>query len=210
VVLSGGDRTGLNFTGAINTYSVSGFVRTPSGVGISGVTVSFYGGYGEVTTAATGAYLMSGLPDGTYTAVCSKPGYTFSPSSLSVTVSGSDKTGQDFQAQVNTYSISGFVRTSDGVGIGDAKVEFPNGYGEATTDVSGAYSKSGFPDGAYTVTCSKSGYTFSPSALSVAVGGADKTNQDFTDWANTYTISGFVRTPAGPTGSRASRTARTP
>ena len=78
-----------------STYSLSGTV-TENGSGLSGVTVT--AGSKSATTSASGSYTISGLADGTYTVTPSKSGYTFSPSSQSVTISGANKTGIDFTA----------------------------------------------------------------------------------------------------------------
>ena len=49
-----------------------------------------------------------------------------------------------------------------------------------TTDASGNYSLGAVSDGNYTITPSKSGYTFTPAVRSVTVNGADVTGADFT------------------------------
>jgi fibronectin type 3 domain-containing protein len=78
------------------TYSISG---TVSGATASGVTMTLAGaGTGTQTTDASGNYTFSGLVNGAYTVTPSKSGYTFSPSSLAVTVSGANQTGKNFTA----------------------------------------------------------------------------------------------------------------
>ena len=77
-----------------NTYSVSGTIATSAGTGISGVTVS--NGTVSTTTNSSGVYTLSGLSDATYTLTPSLSGYTFSPTSRSVTVSGANVTGVNF------------------------------------------------------------------------------------------------------------------
>ncbi len=84
-------------SGAV-TYSISGTV-TESGGGspLSGVTMTLSGaGSGTTTTNALGNYTFSGLSDGSYTVTPGISGYTFTPTSRNVTVSGADVTGQDF------------------------------------------------------------------------------------------------------------------
>jgi PKD repeat protein len=106
--------TGQNFTGtaAASTYSISGTVATSGGAGISGVTVST--GSASATTNASGAYTISNLANGTYTLTPSLAGYTFSPTSLSATVSGANLTGRNFTGSV---IVSGPVALSNGVGV---------------------------------------------------------------------------------------------
>ncbi len=77
-----------------NTYSVSGTIATSAGTGISGVTVS--NGTVSTTTNSSGVYTLSGLSDATYTLTPSLTGYSFSPTSRSVTVSGANVTGVNF------------------------------------------------------------------------------------------------------------------
>jgi Dockerin type I domain len=75
-----------------------------------------------------------------------------------------------------TYNIAGTV-TSGGVGL--AGVTITDGTRTATTDASGNYTLSGVPAGSYTLTPTKSGYSFSPASLSVSVSG-NVTGQNFT------------------------------
>jgi hypothetical protein len=61
---------------------------------------------------------------------------------------------------VTTYTISGQVTTSTGVGIGSVTVS--TGSVSTTTDASGNYTLANLASGSYTITPSRSGYTFSP------------------------------------------------
>jgi Proprotein convertase P-domain/Bacterial pre-peptidase C-terminal domain/Carboxypeptidase regulatory-like domain len=81
-------------TGGTTTYSVSGTIATSGGAGISGVSVS--NGSTSVTTNASGQYTFANLSNGSYTLTPSLSGYTFSPTSLAVTVSGANVSGQNF------------------------------------------------------------------------------------------------------------------
>lgn len=64
-------------------YSVSGRVTDPFGDEVSGVTISFSGGFGSVTTAIDGTWSKSGL-EGSITVTPSRSGWIFSPSSINV------------------------------------------------------------------------------------------------------------------------------
>jgi len=77
-----------------------------------------------------------------------------------------------------TFFVSGHVRDSSGDPIPEVTVSAEAG-GSATTDASGAYTISGLPAGTYTLTPSKSGYTFSPPTRTVSV-PPDATGKDFT------------------------------
>src|SRR6185312_5553116 len=97
------------------TWSVSGTVSTSAGAGISGVTIS--AGTTSTTTNASGAYTLSSLANGTYTLTPSLSGYTFSPSSSSVTVSGANVTGKNFTGTpvANTPPVANFSFTTNGL-----------------------------------------------------------------------------------------------
>jgi hypothetical protein len=82
------------------TYTVSGIITTSAGGGINGVTVS--AGSASATTSASGAYTLTGLTNGTYTLTPSLGGYTFSPASRSVAVSGGNVAGQNFTGTPGT------------------------------------------------------------------------------------------------------------
>jgi hypothetical protein len=84
------------------SHSVSGSVLTSAGAGVSGVAVSCSGG--SATTGAGGTFTIDGLADGSYTLTPSKSGYRFSPATRSVTLSGSNVSGQDFTGSV--YAIN--------------------------------------------------------------------------------------------------------
>ncbi len=93
-----------------------------------------------------------------------------------------------------TYSVSGAVTTSTGAAISGATVSA--GAASATTDASGNYTIAGLANGGYTLTPSKSGYSFSPANRAVTVSGANVTGQSFTGTAttSTYGISGNAGT----------------
>ena len=99
--VSGVDIATVNFVATavpVVTHSISGQV-TSTGSGLSGVTMNLSGASSaNTTTIASGDYTFTGLANGNYTVTPSKTGFTFSPTSLSQTVSGSDITGENFTA----------------------------------------------------------------------------------------------------------------
>ncbi|HQK92290.1 MAG TPA: DUF2012 domain-containing protein, partial [Armatimonadota bacterium] len=185
----------LNMASAVGAvYSITGTV-TAGGVGLEGVSLTADDGAGHVggaTTAADGTFIIADLPPGAYVVTPHKVEYTFSPSSMLVTI-GPDATGKDFAGTRNTYVVSGTVR----VGADPlAGVVIDAGGGRAaTTAADGTYSLSGLVAGTYTLTPSKAEYTFAPGALEVTV-GPDVAGQDFAATVVTYTIRGTV-TSAG-------------
>ena len=194
VTVSGGDLTGENFTATAvsTTYAISG---TVSGAVANGVLVTLGGSAsGTTTTAGGGAYSFSNLSDGSYTLTPSLVGYTFSPSSLSVTVNGGNLTGKNFTATATstTYAISGTV--SGAVANGVLVTLSGSASANTTTAGGGLYSFSSLPDGSYTVTPSLAGYSFTPSSLSVTVNGGNISGKNFTAVAvsGTFSITGTV------------------
>jgi inhibitor of cysteine peptidase len=172
-----------NFTATTFTppYSISGTI-TLNGNGLSGVTVN-YGGNNSVTTNGSGAYTISGVANGSYTLTPSLAGYTFNPTSQTITVSGGNA-AQNFTATAipsSTYSISGTITLS---GAGLAGVTVACSAGSATTNGSGAYTITGAASGSYTLTPALAGYTFTPTTLPAAVNGANLTGENFTATIN--------------------------
>lgn len=91
----------------------------------------------------------------------------------------------------SAYSISGTVTGASGVAMSLA------GASTASTiaDASGNYSFANLANGSYTVTPSRTGYTFSPTSLSANVNGANLAGKNFLATASntpTYGISGSV------------------
>src|SRR6185295_1795120 len=107
--------TGQDFTGTLNTYTITGTIT--DGVNpIDAVTVAATGGYaGSVQTNASGAYTITGVPHGATGIVLTptKTGYTFAPVTRTVNNVTANVTGEDFTGTLNTYTISGTI--TDGV-----------------------------------------------------------------------------------------------
>ena len=83
---------------------ISGRVVDGSGNPIAGVLISSNRGY-SIVTGPDGRYTLRGLPAGIYTITPSKSGYTFSPTSRTVSVPP-DATGVDFVGQANSPVIT--------------------------------------------------------------------------------------------------------
>ncbi len=194
--ISGANVTGVNFSGL--SQGISGTI-TVNGSGQAGVMVTATGGgvtY-SAKTASNGAYTMGGVPNGTYTVTPSLSGYTFSPASASVTVSGTYAT-VNFTATPpgNTYSISGtFTITGmpnpSGIPVtlsGAASVS-------TTTNTSGYYIFSGLANGSYTVTAGQPTgivITYNKSSKAETINGANLTGVNFTGSVCTRCTSGTV------------------
>lgn len=72
--------------GTASTFSIAGLVSLGNGP-LSGATLSLNTGK-RTTSGSTGAFSLAALPAGTYTLTPSKTGYSFSPTSRSIPLSG--------------------------------------------------------------------------------------------------------------------------
>ena len=85
-------------------YSISGTVTSGSS-GLAAVTITLTGTSSATTTTdSNGIYQFSNLAVGSYTITPSKAGYTFDPSGISVSVTNSNFTGQNFTATAVTWA----------------------------------------------------------------------------------------------------------
>jgi hypothetical protein len=179
VTVNGNAATVPTFTVAATTWSISGVIA-PASAG-AGTLVNLSGpSSANVTADATGSYTFTGLGNGTYVVTPSKTGFTFSPANQSVTVNGANKSLPNFTATaVPTWSISGTISPAAS-GSGALLTLSGSPSSTTTADASGSYSFSGLPNGTYTVTPSKSGFTFSPASLPVTISGNNAQNVNFT------------------------------
>src|SRR5579863_804470 len=178
-----GDRYNLSIceilpsTGGASTFTLSGNVGpTP---GLSGVTMTLSGSATATTTTdSSGNYSFPNLLNGSYTVTPSKSGFTFSPTSLPVTINSANSTTNNFTAtSTSSWSISGTISPA---ASGSGTLVTLGGASSATTtaDSSGNYSFANLANGSYSVTPSKSGFTFSPTNLPVTISGANSTTKD--------------------------------
>jgi inhibitor of cysteine peptidase len=171
------------------TYSISGTV-TAGGAPLGGVTMSLSGTASTTTTTASdGTYSFPGLSKGSYTVTPSMAGWSFSPQNAKVTVTNTNVTGQKFTA-VPLYSISGKVTLQAGGGpLSGVTITLSGAAkGSATTGSDGSYSFANHAKGAYTVTPSMTGYTFTPSNISITL-NKNMTGQNFTAVAPSITVT---------------------
>ncbi len=177
--------SGMGATASTSSFSISGTV-SPAASG-SGATVTLTGAAQSTASVnASGNYSFTGLANGTYTVTPSKTGFTFSPPNQSVPVSGANVTGTNFTAtqssapsSPSSLSISG---TMSPAANGSGATVTLAGAAQATTTVdgSGNYSFTGLANGAYTVTPSKAGFSFSPPNQGLSLSGANATSANFT------------------------------
>lgn len=175
------------------SYSISGHVQNQAGAAMVGVNVCAQNGLCATTNSA-GDYSFSNLPAGSYTLTATKSEYTFTPPSRAVTVPP-NATGVNFTGAASTYSISGRVQNQAGAAIAGVQVCTQNA-NCVTTNASGNYSIGNLAAGSYTLTATKSGYTFAPPSQTVTV-PPSKTGVDFAGSQTSVIDLGFRPYPDG-------------
>jgi hypothetical protein len=184
------------------TFSISGTITPVTGG--NGATIAISGAANATATAnSSGNFTISGLANGTYTITPNHSGYSFSPSSMNVTINNASvTTGVSFTATALTFGISGTLSPAAG---GSGATVTLSGAASATTtaDGTGNYSFTGLGSGGYAVTPSQTGYVFTPTAQSVTISSGNVSGVNFTasaqvthsvalSWnASTSTVSGY-------------------
>jgi hypothetical protein len=162
---------------AASERTISGAV-SPASLG-AGATITLSGAGKATTTAnAAGKYTFVGLANGTYVITPSATGMIFSPPTRTVTVAGANVTSVDFTASsAPTFTLSGSISPSS---IGSGTLLQLQGKGTVSADAHGNYKFTGLPNGTYTVTPQKAGYTFTPNSATVKINGANVSSVNFT------------------------------
>ena len=199
-----GDTT-ANFTGELLKYTLSGRVVDSSGAGVGGVTVQLSGSQTRTAqTDSAGNYSFADVrATGSYTLTPSKTFYNFSPPSYSFFNLSNNFLNLNFTAQIQTYTISGFVLDSGGNGVGGVTVSLGGARtASAITNSTGSYSFTGLPAGSdYTVSVSHPGYSFVPTSRTFTALGASQ-NGNFVG-----TLKGFQFGQSSYTSGEASKNA---
>jgi uncharacterized repeat protein (TIGR02543 family) len=168
------------------TVSIDVTAHTISGnAGIAGATLSYIEGTPQTATAdGAGAYSFQVPTDWSGTVTPSKPGYTFSPESMTYSNVLADLPGQDYTATGVILTISG------NAGIAGATLSYTDGTPKtATADDNGLYSFQVPYGWSGTVTPSFSGYGFRPATRTYANITEDQVAQDYTtDTSRTYYV----------------------
>ncbi len=98
----------LNPPAAPAAFSVNGVVRNAQGMPAAGITVNAAGAGGSATgvTDATGLFVLTGLPLGTYTVTPVSASFSFAPNSQTVSVIDRNIGGLAFQANPPIVQVS--------------------------------------------------------------------------------------------------------
>ena len=124
-----------DFAGGAN--AISGKVSYSGGLAASGVTLTT--NTGIVTTSdSAGNYYFTGLVDGTYTVTPSKPGFVFTPSSITATVPP-DQYNQNFTATLTSGCYQEFANNG---------MEYDTAWEIPATEYTAGYTSSWWHEGA--------------------------------------------------------------
>lgn len=184
ITVSNANYTVPVFTASAQTWTVSGTI-TPvnSGVGtLVAVDGTASGGttvHLTATANASGIYTITGVANGSYAVTPTKNGYTFTPPPPSITVNNGNVTANFTATPIATYNISGNVGPASS-GMGTLLTLSGSPSLTTTADSSGNYMFTGLGNNTYTVTPSKTNFTFTPPSQMVVVNGANMPNINFT------------------------------
>jgi hypothetical protein len=180
VTVNGANASVPTFVATAQTQTISGAI-SPANLGV-GTLLTLAGPNQLILTAtadAAGNYSFPGLQSGSYTVTPTKVGFTFSPGSQGVSIStGINGTANFTATAIPTFSVSGTVSPA-AAGAGTLLTLSGTPSMTTTANSSGNYSFAGLGNGTYTVTPSKTGYTFSPQSLLVVVNGLNVTGVNF-------------------------------
>lgn len=163
------------FSQAVGTLvSISGTVRNASNNPVSGVSVQLRNSISSpiirnAVTDSAGRFVFTGLnPGSDYFVSMTKANHTFSPPTRTYTALTSPA-DDNYTANINYLTISGKVSTN-GVGVSGVTVTLSGAASRtATTDSAGNYAFSNLLAGIYTVTPSRTGFTFTPGSSTQSV-----------------------------------------
>ncbi len=174
------------------TTVVSGYVRL-NGRPLAGVQL--FGLLGSPFTPGTGYYSVVIDRPWSENVTPTKAGYNFTPARVVYTNVNLLQLTQNYTAKVQTFTISGTVKTSLNVAMPGVRLAgLPS---NPTTNAQGYYSATVPYGWSGTVTPQKTGATFTPPSMPYAAVTAAKPNQNYVA-AQPFTISGFVKQGAVP------------
>ncbi len=188
VAIAGVSASGASMTLWFGHVAISGYVKTPDGIGLSGVTMT--GVPSSAITNGQGYYTTNVPPQWSGTITPSKAGYTFIPTSRAYSQMVTDQSSQDYSAVRLTYKIGGTITTADGDPV--AGVVLKGLPGSPSTDADGKYGVTVDYGWSGLITPTHAAYTFTPQARSYNNVFAAQPNDNYTSTPQTYRISGRV------------------
>jgi parallel beta-helix repeat protein len=163
------NKNGENYT-ASAVFTISGSAGTP------GATLTYTDGALKTVAAdGSGNYVLTVSAGWSGQVTPSMPGFTFSPLSSTYNNVSANLTGEDYTATAVPVTISGYA------GIAGVTLSYTDGTPKTITDSgAGNYTITVPYNWSGTVTPSKAGYAFGPSAKSYTNVTADQTFQNYT------------------------------
>lgn len=164
--------------------TISGTITSSSGAQISSATIKIINLNGVVagtaSTSANGTYLISNIPDGTYSLIVSAPGFANGTGGITLRP-GEVRQNVSFVLEGNPGNIQGVVRDLEtGNLVVGAGVSVINSIGiiiaTTTTNVNGIYVVTGLAPNTYTVTADRFG--FAPNTVGAIVTSDATANAD--------------------------------
>ncbi len=183
----------FDFTGTLVTYSIGGRVTGTGGAGVAGALLTLSGHRtGTTTTDSNGNYNFNALPkQGNYTVTVSRANYTFAQAAKTFNNLNANQTA-DFSGTLANYTLAGRV-TLGGSALSGVVVTLSGSQSaQKTTDQNGDYSFTLPAEGNYTLTPSKTHYTFAPPQLSFNKLAANQTALNFAATLNRHRLSGRI------------------
>jgi hypothetical protein len=187
-----------NFSAAPVNFTISGRITNNSNP-LPGISVTLTGSQSASTvTDVDGKYSLIAAADGNYLVTATSPVYTFGPSSVFFSKLSSSQTIDFAVTSRPAYSISGFVKKTDGAPLPGATLTLSGSQSSTViTDATGFYGFGNIASaGDYSVTAFKEGYAVSPSTQVFANLGANQT-ANFTASPLSYTIGGRITDASG-------------
>lgn len=179
-----------DFLGRMVTYSITGRAANQSGKGIAGAVIILSGSQDETTTTdSNGDYRFDDVrAEGAYSIAVERENYDFNQPETNINGLSASLV-VNFTGIIHKYTISGDINLS-GVDVtlsGDASASMQTG-------PNGTYSFTVDAEGDYTVSASKTHYTFMPASYTFFDVVAHKT-LNFDGKLDTHTISGSTGLP---------------
>jgi len=179
-------------------YSITGRLVTRDGEPMPYMNVLVGGLPVIATTDLQGRFVLSPLRLGTYVlTIGSSPGCTFTPinGSALITISNSSVT-RDFRCNDTGGRVLGTIADSAGKPIPDVLLNLSGaaGSGETYSNVNGQFETSSLPDGTYTVTAFREGWTFPTQTVTLQ---GQRITRNVTGSNTAPRILGYVRDAQG-------------
>ncbi|HVE56056.1 MAG TPA: carboxypeptidase regulatory-like domain-containing protein, partial [Pyrinomonadaceae bacterium] len=161
-------------TVAAQTFSIAGRIIDNFGNALSGAVINLQGSNLTAVTDTNGNYSFANLPAGAnYTLVPVKINYVFSPATLTFNNLSANQVNQNIVGTAARFRLSGQVKSVFGAAtfpLGGVTVSLSGAAsGAVTTDENGNYAFDNLLVGNYTVTPSKTNFSFNPSAQTISL-----------------------------------------